>query len=182
MGTKFYIGLTLTAVLPFANGQPTPGQNKKGVAQNMEEIQSLEQQARPAAQAQNAFGLRLMAALAAEKPHANVFISPLSIYLALAMAETGSAGGTRSAMRRTMAVPGALDEPDFHASTSALSHVLRTRRDIELSIANALWSDPSFPLSPAYVKQCRELFEADATTLEFQKPGAADIINAWVKL
>ena len=156
------------------------GQTKKGGTQ-MKDTQALEQLAKSAAQSQNSFGLKLMADLAAEHPRKNVFISPLSIYLALAMAETGSAGKTRSAMRHTMAVPGALSEDAFHESAAALSHVLRTRRDVELAIANALWSDPSLPLAPAYVQRCRELFEAEATTIEFLKPDAADIINNWVK-
>jgi serpin B len=156
-------------------------QTKKGVEKTMEDTQALERRAKTAAQAQNSFGLKMAADLAADHPHKNVFISPLSVYLALAMAETGSAGGTRNAMRRAMAVPETLGDDAFHESAAALSRVLRTRREVELSIANALWSDPSFPLAPAYVKRCAELFEAEATALEFRKPGAADIINHWVK-
>src|SRR5258706_2779843 len=102
MRSRAGIAMAAIATLPWIAGQ-----TKKGGTQ-MKDTQALEQLAKSAAQSQNSFGLKLMADLAAEHPRQNVFISPLSIYLALAMAETGSAGKTRSAMRHTMAVPGAL--------------------------------------------------------------------------
>ena len=128
----------------------------------------------------NTFGLKLLGDLSANQPKQNVFISPLSVFAALAMAETGSAGETRAAMRQVLAVPQGEDETAFHSSTSALLKSLKAQKDVTLSIANALWSDHRFTLSANFVQQCRTLYQAEATTLNFADPAAANTINAWV--
>ena len=138
-------------------------------------------QSRTAAAAQNAFGMALLADETAHQPGKNVFLSPLSLFLALGMLENGAAGETLAAMRRTMAVPDNVSDSALQESASALSKTLRSRQGIELAIANALWSDPSLPLAPDFVQKCRELYEADAFSFSFLKLDAADIINAWVK-
>lgn len=147
----------------------------------MQDSQALVDRARIAAAAQNRFGMKLLADEASHKPHENVFLSPLSIFLALAMTENGAAGKTRAAMRETLAIPAGLSEDAFQEAASALSQSLRSRKDIELSIANALWADRSFRLADGFVKRARDYYEADATTLDFHKPEATDTINAWVK-
>jgi serpin B len=138
------------------------------------------QKAKPAAVEQNQFGLKLLQAEAAAQPHKNVFISPLSLYLALAMTEGGSAGKTRAAMRHTLAVPTPTTEDAFHEAASALLQSLKAQQGVELSIANAIWSDPGMPLNPAFVDKSRLFYDADAKSLEFAQPGAADVVNAWV--
>jgi serine protease inhibitor len=138
-------------------------------------------QMRIAATAQNAFGLALLADEAAHHPGKNVFLSPLSIFLALGMLENGAAGETLAAMRRTMAVPESVGDGELQEAASELSKALRSREGIELAIANAVWSDPSLPLAPAFVEKCRDLYQAEAFSFSFMQPGAADIINAWVK-
>src|SRR5271157_3853111 len=51
-----------------------------------------------------AFGLELLKQECASRPRENVFISPLSVYLALAMAENGAGGETKQAMRRALRI------------------------------------------------------------------------------
>ena len=139
-------------------------------------------QAKIAAEAQNKFAMELLKLEAAESPGKNVFISPTSIFLALAMTEGGAAGKTRAAMRHTLAIPDSTTDDALAASAAALSAQLHTRRNVELSIANALWSDNSFPFAPAFVKKSRELYGADVTNLDFTKANAtADAINNWVR-
>jgi len=146
----------------------------------MRDAQALAGQAKIAAEAQNGFGLRLVAGLAGERRQGNVFVSPSSVFLALAMLENGAEGQTRAAMRRTLEVPAGVSEDATQASASALLTALRSQEGVELSIANALWSDRSLPLAPAFVQRCQDLYEAQAFTLDFRKPGAAEAINDWV--
>jgi len=95
------------------------------------------------ASAQNAFGFQLLGQLTSGQQRRNVFLSPTSVFLALAMAEAGSAGDTRTAMRLTMSVPAGMDEGALRESTGALSRALRSRQQVELLIANALWAAPA---------------------------------------
>jgi serpin B len=138
------------------------------------------QQTSAATTSMNTFGMKLLTDRSADKPQQNVFISPLSVFAALTMAETGSAGETREAMRQILGVPQAEDETEFRNSTSALLKSLQAQKDVTLSIANALWSDSEFPLSQHFIQQCCSLYQADAKTLNFSDPAAASTINAWV--
>jgi serpin B len=133
-----------------------------------------------AATAVNAFGLRLLADLAQAKRE-NVFVSPLSVFLDLAMTESGAAGSTQAAMRKALAVPTGVSEDVLHQSSSALLKSMQSQKGVQLSIANALWSDARLPLAASFVQRCRDLYQADTISLDFASPGAADTINAWVK-
>lgn len=134
-----------------------------------------------AANAITAFGQKLLADVAASRRHENVFVSPLSVFFALAMTEGGAAGPTRAAMRQALAVPAGVSEDDLHQSASGLLKSLQSQKGVQLSIANALWSDARLPLAASFVERCRNLYQADATTLDLAGPRAADTINDWVK-
>jgi serpin B len=138
-------------------------------------------QAKDASAAMNGMGLKMVAALSARRPRQNVFISPLSIFMALAMTESGAGGATRDAMRQALAVPPGLSDDQLRGSASALMKVLQAERGAELLIANGLWSDSSMPMSQDFVKRCNTFYQADVTSLDFQKPGAANEIEKWVK-
>jgi serpin B len=134
-----------------------------------------------AADAVNRFGLKLLAQTTGHGKSQNVFISPLSVFFALAMTESGAAGQTRADMRKALAVSAAVHEDALHESASALLKSLQAQTGVRLSIANALWADARLPLAPGFVERCRNFYQADATTLDLASPGAADTINAWVK-
>jgi serpin B len=138
-------------------------------------------QAKDASAAMNGMGLKMVAALSARRPRQNVFISPLSIFMALAMTESGAGGATRDAMRQALAVPPGLSDDQLRGSASALMKVLQAERGAELLIANGLWSDSSMPMSQDFVKRCNTFYQADVTSLDFQKPAAANEIEKWVK-
>jgi serine protease inhibitor len=126
--------------------------------------------------AQQTFGLLLLRDIVDRKPGENVFISPLSIFLALQMTENGAAGATRTAIRKALALPD-LDSAKLNASSAALQNILKGA----LTIANALWADRHFTLAPDFVKLCESSFAARAASLNFADPKAADEINDWVK-
>jgi serpin B len=68
----------------------------------------------------------------------------------------------------------------MHEAASSLLQSLRSQTAADIAIANAIWSDPTMPLAPAFIEKCKTLYDADAKSLEFSKPDAADVINAWV--
>lgn len=138
------------------------------------------QETKAASDAINTFGLKLLAGETSRRQQKNVFLSPLSVFTALTMAENGAAGKTRDAIRRTLAVPSHVSEDALHESVSALLQSLNSQKSIELSIANALWSDTHWPLSPDFIEQCRKFYDANASVLDFSQPAAVDTINHWV--
>jgi serine protease inhibitor len=127
----------------------------------------------------NSFGLRLLQEESARSQEQNLFLSPVSIFLALAMAENGSAGKTRAAIRQALALSPQENEEAVNASISMLLESLRARI-VELSIANALWTDIRTPLAPDFVRRCKDVFDAEANELDLSQPSAAEIINRWI--
>jgi len=136
--------------------------------------------AKIAVAAQKSFGLLLLRDIVNRTPRKNVFISPLSVFLALQMTENGAGGATRTAMRKALALPD-LDAAALNASTAAMLAILNPQGTTTLTIANALWADSHFPLTQDFVKVCESLFRARAASLDFASANAAAEINDWVK-
>jgi serine protease inhibitor len=128
----------------------------------------------------NAFGLRLLREEASRAPKENIFISPLSVFLALAMAEVGSGGETKSAMRRALGLPADANQEALNQAAVALMKKLRLAKSVDLTIANALWADVEATVAAEFVSVCQEVYEAAVQTIELSQPGAAIAINKWV--
>src|SRR5262249_16544548 len=125
----------------------------------------------------NTFGLKLLADVAARRPHENVFIFAVEcVFRAHPHGDTSCPSNPNENSSRS-GRPGSLSEDALHESASALLQELASRKGVELSIANGLWSDVRLPLSADFIEKCRKLYAADATTLDFSQANAADTIN-----
>lgn len=132
------------------------------------------------AQSLHAFGLTLLQQEVSQTPKQNVFISPLSVFLALAMTETGAGGETKAAMRRALALPADVSQEEVNESTVGLMRKLRGSRGAELTIANALWVDVRAMIAPEFARVCQEVYDAAVRALDLNEPSAAMAINQWV--
>lgn len=132
-----------------------------------------------AARPSNLLGFGLLRELSGRTPSENVFVSPTSVSMALAMAANGAAGETLEEMAALLTGEGtSLD--DLNRSNEALRASLETA-DVRLSIANSLWRRLGFPLRPGFVKTNAEFYDAALEEIDFSKPGAASSINDWVR-
>jgi serine protease inhibitor len=131
-------------------------------------------------EADNKFGLKIFNHLTAAKPQENVFISPLSIALALQMTAHGSAGATWNAMAGAMAMSG-LSPAEVAAGNLALrDELLEADKKVRLDIANSLWLRKGVMLRKQFADDCGKYYQASVTTLDFARPSAVTTINDWV--
>lgn len=122
-----------------------------------------------------AFGL--FREVAEAEPDDNVFVSPLSLGLALGMVEAGARGETRAELGEVLgASGGAL--PD---EARALRESLASCPAVQLEIASSLWSDEGRPLSTEYRALVRDAYGASAEALDLQSEAALDRINRWAR-
>jgi serine protease inhibitor len=129
----------------------------------------------------NTFGLKLFGALNAAAADENVFISPMSVSMALGMTLNGARGETQAAMRRTLAVAG-LTEAEINASYRSLIDLLRgLDPEVTLEIANAIWYRAGFTPEPAFLQAGRTHFDAEVAALDFDAPSSVTAVNDWVK-
>ena len=132
------------------------------------------------AAASNSFGLDLYRVLSSSTSGGNIFISPLSISLALTMTENGATGETAEEMARVLGHEGlALDE--INQSYAGLMAELEGEIDqVLLDIANSLWARRGLEFKRSFLERTRTSFGAEFRTLDFSEPSARDEINGWV--
>lgn len=110
----------------------------------------------------------------------NIFISPFSVSMALAMTLNGAEGQTFEDMRRTLELDG-MDLNEINDSFQSLVELLATvDPKVQLKIANSIWHRNSLAVSEDFRLRMEEYFEARIAGLDFSDPASVDIINGWV--
>jgi serine protease inhibitor len=136
--------------------------------------------ARPRAAAINQLGFQLLERLGAGHPGRNLLLSPYSLALSLALAYNGAARQTREELARALGVEGVPLE-EVNQRFGALRTALEQRGpQLELAIANGVWTDGGLRLSADFLQRIQECYAAEAQILAPGDPGAADRINQWV--
>ncbi len=131
-------------------------------------------------EADNRFGLKLFQKIVAESGDGNVFISPLSVSMALGMTWNGSAGTTREAMTEVLEY-GDLTAEEINQSYKNLIDILQQADDqVLFQIANSIWYREGFSVLEAFLSLNQTYFDAVVRSLDFNRSDAADIINTWV--
>ena len=110
----------------------------------------------------------------------NIFISPLSISIALAMTLNGASGETEQAMTNTLYLQ-QLDSESINTGYAGLRHTLQTSDPkVTLTIANSLWARQDVPFKQDFLQRNTEFFGAEVSTLDFTDPNTLTTINQWV--
>lgn len=126
------------------------------------------------------FGLSLLRDNSASMPDKNTLLSPVSIFFALALAENGSLGETKAAIRRVLSLSADSGDAFLNEMARALLNSLPSSGAAELTIANALWLDMASSVSPDFLKVCREVYDSTTQVLDLRQPSAASAINDWI--
>ncbi|MEQ9238807.1 serpin family protein [Coleofasciculus sp. E2-BRE-01] len=132
-------------------------------------------------EANTKFGFKLFSEILQENSNNNVFISPTSIAIALAMTYNGASGETQAAMANALELQG-MSLSEVNQANEALKTTLENAdSDIQLSIANSLWARQGVSFKPDFRQRNQEFYEAQITDLDFANPEAKRVINNWVK-
>ena len=132
------------------------------------------------ASANTRFGFKLLHDLRERESGGNIFISPLSISIALTMTYNGAVGETERAMAKALEI----DELDL-STINNLNKALRNSLEnpdpkVEISIANSIWSRQGVEFNPDFLERNRAFFGAEIASLDFNSPQATATINEWV--
>ncbi len=114
------------------------------------------------------------------KEEENVFISPLSVSLALAMTYNGADGTTKTAMHDAMQLPDLPTDKINEAWQQLIKDLQSVDPKVLLTIANSIWYDHMFQVEPPFISTNRTYYNAEVRALDFTDAGAVDIINQWV--
>jgi serine protease inhibitor len=130
--------------------------------------------------ASNAFGFDLFQRLQREGANKNVFFSPLSVTVALAMTYNGAVGETKKAMARALKIEG-MNHAELNSASAELLKALKSPDPkIELAIANSLWARAGVQFNDAFLTRNRQFYGAEIASLDFNNPQSVATINRWV--
>lgn len=132
--------------------------------------------------ANNKFGFKLFSQIVKKDSSAeNIFVSPSSIAIALAMAYNGASGSTQQAMAKTLELQG-MSLQEVNSAYAALKQLLENPDEkVQLTIANSLWVDKDVSLQPSFLQKNQDFYNAKVTNLDFKDATAPNNINNWVK-
>lgn len=130
------------------------------------------------------FAFGLYKHLVSTAPGKNIFISPVSISMALAMLSLGARGHTRVQILQGLGFNlTKMSEAEIHQGFCYLYHLLReSDTALEVTMGNALFLNQSLELQESFSVDTKRYYELDALTTDFQDLGRASRqINEYVK-
>jgi serpin B len=113
----------------------------------------------------------------------NLFLSPYSIYTALAMTSAGAGGRTSQQMEEKLHFPARQVLPQSMAALIGSMKERRAKMGLQLNSANALWAAQGYPLKQEFLTDAKDHYGADVTNLDFASDpdGSRKTINRWVE-
>ncbi|MBW4577202.1 MAG: serpin family protein [Aphanothece sp. CMT-3BRIN-NPC111] len=127
------------------------------------------------------FGFKLFSEIRKQESNKNIFVSPGSVAIALAMTYNGASGETQQQMAKALELQGMSLEEINQANDALRSNLANPDAGVQLSIANSLWARKGVPFKQKFINRNLQFYQAKVTDLNFYDPGSADIINNWVK-
>jgi serpin B len=127
----------------------------------------------------NEFAFDLLRKTITSSGETNVFVSPLSVSIALGMAWNGANGETKTEMETALKMSG-MSVSDMNDYYKIMQSTLPTiDPTTKLNIANSLWYKTGFPVKSDFLTVNSNYFNAYVKELDFSKSWAVDTINNW---
>ncbi len=132
-------------------------------------------------EADNSFGLKVFQAINSDEKDKNVFISPLSISMALGMTLNGANGATKEAMQNALELAGLSEQQINENYQSLIDLLVGLDPKVKFQIANSIWYRNDFAFKESFININKQYFYAKVAGLDFSNPQSANIINGWVE-
>ena len=112
----------------------------------------------------------------------NVFISPVSVYLALSMTYNGAAEKTALEMGNVLET-GNLSLEEFNELNRDLQFLILGYKNSKIELANSIWIRDSYQeaVKEDFLKRNKMYYGAMVSSLDFNNQRAVETINNWVK-
>ena len=144
------------------------------------QIRDLTSMEKALVEADNHFGLKLFREINEGEKDKNVFISPLSISMALDMTLNGAAGETKQAMQNALEVAGFSDQQINISYQSLIELLTGLDPKVKFQIANSIWYRSTFSVEQPFIDVNKKYFNAKVAGLDFNDPLSVNVINSWV--
>ncbi len=132
------------------------------------------------ASSSNEFGLNLLGKLDETNKDTNIFISPLSVSMALGMTMNGAKGTTLNEMENTLDFTGLSIDDINQTYKSLIRSLTNADPNVTMQIANSIWYKNTFSVEQNFIDVNKNYFNAAVQGLDFSDPSSVNTINNWV--
>ena len=127
----------------------------------------------------NAFAIDLFKATYKNQDETNLFISPLSVDMALGMTWNGAAGETKTEMQAALRNQGYTPEDINEYAKTLREALINVDPSTKLTIANSIWYRSDFNVEQSFIDVNKANYNAEVKALDFTSPNAVKEINNW---
>ncbi len=126
------------------------------------------------------FGLNLFNSVNNYEGDKNIFISPLSVSMALGMTLNGANGSTYDSMKSVLELNGLTQQEINESYKSLISLLTSIDPKVIFTIANSIWYKNTYSFEQEFLNQNKDYFNAEVSPLDFSDPNSVNTINNWV--
>jgi len=127
------------------------------------------------------FAVKLLRELQWEQGDKNIFISPLSVSIALAMTYNGANSSTRETMANVLGFTGMSDNAVNTGFSQLLESLLSVDKDVSLNIGDSVWIKSEFAptVKQNFTTTLSKYFRSEVYTKPFDS-STVNEVNSWV--
>lgn len=127
------------------------------------------------------FSFKLFSEILKQQPSENIFISPASVAIALAVSYNGASGQTQQDIAQTLELQGISLQEINQAQATLKATLENPDPSVQLAIANSLWVKEGESFKPEFLQNVHDFYGAQVQTLNFSAPTALSTINDWIR-
>ncbi len=127
----------------------------------------------------NAFAFDLMRITRKHATETNVFISPLSVSMALNMTLNGAVGTTADEMRTALRETGYAMEDINEYNRTLREALLKVDPSTTIGMANSIWYRQEASVKEPFIQANRTYYDAEVKAVDFLSPATLSAINGW---
>ncbi len=130
--------------------------------------------------ATQSFGIDIFKTLDAGVSDSNLFISPLSMTMALLMTANGARGETQVEILHAIGCDNVSMDDANQVAQNMLNDFTTKSPSVCCQIANSIWYRNTFPVKHDFIATDSSYYNAAVKALDFTDPTAPAVINQWV--
>ena len=167
-------------VLLFVTGCGTGAGKNSEVLEISNDVKFGEKDYEQVVSAINELGFKLVAGVEADENN-NMFISPMSLFMALSMVYNGADGVTKEEIAKTLQVEGIEVNELNKANASMMSMLDKETDQIQLDAANSIWLNEAYHFQKDFAEHNKVYFNAEIEEIDITNSKSPKRINDWVK-
>lgn len=117
--------------------------------------------------------------IAEEGQAKNVFISPLSLHIALGMIMNGANGQTAQEIQKTLKLDAQTLAEANKTYQNLMENLPGVDPEVTLTLANSVWYRNTFSVETSFQDLLKQSFKAEVSAQDFNDPATVGKINSW---